>query len=362
MNFDQFAKTISYGNFETLDHSKPVWIFGAGGFARALGEVLLNEGFQVYGFVTSNTTDTKLLELPVVGWSDITWENVQLAMGVFSHMTSYTKILNEATEAGFSKVFMPWELYAQFEKQLGWRYWLTPLNYITDNLNKVQSVAGMLADSESVECLLNVLLFRTGQLPHYADYKSQDRHYFNSISTEHLKKKKIKIIDGGAYTGDSYQEAKENLKIETAYLFEPDPKNFARLTQSVGDDAICYPHALSDVNKTITFAGGVGPSSAATDHGDIKIEATSMDAFFPTQHIDFVKLDIEGSEADALRGAKNLLQRCRPVVAMALYHRPGDMWELPLLLNQLVNDYKFYIRQHDNNSFEAVFYAVPNSI
>lgn len=360
MDFDQFAKTVSYGHFDTLDHSKPVWIFGAGGFARALGQVLLDEGFQVYGFVVSNPSNTRLLDLPVVGWSDITWENVQLAMGVFSHMTSYTKILNEAAAAGFSKVFMPWELYAQFEQPLGWRYWLTPLNYITDNLGQIQSATQILADTESVNCLLNVLLFRTGLLPEYADYRSQDRHYFNDISTGHLKKKKIKIIDGGAYTGDSYQEAKEHLNIDTAYLFEPDPKNFARLTQFAGEDAVCYPYALSDRTKTITFSGGVGPSSAATDHGDIKIEASSIDTLFAKQHIDFVKLDIEGSEADALRGATDLLKRCRPAIAMALYHRPGDMWELPLLVNQLVDDYKFYIRQHDNNSFEAVFYAVPN--
>lgn len=360
MNFEQFARTISYNNFETLDHSKPVWIFGAGGFARTLGQVLLDEGFQVFGFIVSTPTNTKLLDLPVVTWSDFTWENVQLAMGVFSHMTSYTKILNEAAEAGFSKVYMPWELYTQFGQQLGWRYWLTPLNYITNNLSQIQSATQILADQESVDCLLNVLLFRTGHLPEYADYRSKERHYFNELSTKKFKNKKIKIIDGGAYTGDSYQEAKENLSIDTAYLFEPDPKNFAQLTQSVGNDAVCFPHALSDTVRTITFASGIGPSSAAIDHGDIKIEASNIDTLFPQTHIDFVKLDIEGSEADAVRGARNLLQRCRPVIAMALYHKPGDMWELPLLVNQLVDDYKFYIRQHDNNSFDAVFYAVPD--
>jgi FkbM family methyltransferase len=360
MDFENFSKTVSYGHFDNLDQSVPVWIFGAGGFARVLGEVLLAEGFQVYGFVVSESREGTLLDLPIVTWKDITWENVQLAMGVFSHMTSYTKILNEAHDAGFAKVFMPWELYAQFEKQLGWRYWLTPLNYITDNLSKIQSASQILADQESIDCLLNVLLFRVGLLAEYADYRSNDKHYFNKLSLKSFGKKAIKFVDGGAYTGDSYQEAMDAVKIDTAYLFEPDPKNFGRLTQVVSDNAICYPLALSNQEKTITFASGVGPSSAATDHGDIKIEASSLDVLFPTQHVDFVKLDIEGSEADALRGGKNLLKRCRPVMSMAMYHRPGDMWELPLLVNQLVDDYKFYIRQHDNNSFEAVFYAIPN--
>ena len=99
MDFDSFSKTVSYGHFSNLDQSVPVWSFGAGGFARALGEVLLSEGFQVYGFVVSDPREGTLLDLPIVTWKDITWENVQLAMGVFSHMTSYTKILNEAHDA-----------------------------------------------------------------------------------------------------------------------------------------------------------------------------------------------------------------------------------------------------------------------
>lgn len=360
MNFEQFNKVISYNHFELLDHDKPVWIFGAGGFARDLGQVLLDAGYQVYGFIVSDSIDKKLLDLPVVTWADVTWENVQLAMGVFSHMTSYTKILNEAHDAGFSKVFMPWELYSQFEKQLGWRYWLTPLHYITNNLSQIQSAYNILEDDESRDCLTNALLFRVGLLPEYADYRSADQHYFNNLSLKPFKKKAITIVDGGAFTGDSYNEAKQATKIDTAHLFEPDPKNYGMLTQSVGIDAICYPLALSDTEKEINFSGGVGPSSAASAHGELKIQASSLDKLFHKKKIDFLKLDIEGSEADALKGGKNLLLYSRPVISMALYHKPGDIWELPLLVNQLVTDYKFYIRQHHNNSFESVFYAVPN--
>jgi FkbM family methyltransferase len=360
MDFEIFSKTVSYNHFETLDHGRPVWIFGAGGFARALGQVLLDEGYQVYGFVVSEPTHSKLLDLPVVGWSDVTWENVQLAMGVFSHMTSYTKILNEAHTAGFSKIFMPWELYTQFSHKLARRYWLSALNYITDNLNKIQSAVQILEDQESIDCLLNCLLFRVGLQNEYADYRSKDPHYFNDISLRPFKNKPIKIIDGGAYTGDSYDEAMRSTRVDTAYLFEPDPKNYGSLTNNVGINAICYPLALSNKDKTITFAGGEGPSSAAVDHGDLKILASSIDSLFKKEKIDFIKLDIEGSEADALHGAVDTLHRCRPVITMALYHKPGDIWELPLLVNKLVDNYKFYIRQHHSNSFESVFYAVPN--
>ena len=74
MDFNKFSKTVSYGHFETLDHGKPVWIFGAGGFARSIAKVLISEGFQVYGFVVSDPKEKTLLDLPIVSWKDVTWE------------------------------------------------------------------------------------------------------------------------------------------------------------------------------------------------------------------------------------------------------------------------------------------------
>jgi FkbM family methyltransferase len=360
MDFNKFSKTISYGHFETLDHGKPVWIFGAGGFARSIAKVLISEGFQVYGFVVLDPKEKTLLDLPIVSWKDVTWENVQLAMSVFSHNVPYTKMLAEAQEHGFSKVFMPWELYAQFKDQLGWRYWLTPLNYITDHLPEIQNVYNLVEDEESRSCLLNALLFRVGLANERADYKSKEPHYFNKLSLSKFKGQAITLIDGGAYTGDTYQDAINATPIETAFLFEPDPKNFSRLTHNVGGNAICYPLALADTYKILTFASDVGPSSAVVKQGDIHIAAGAIDELFPKRHIDFIKLDIEGCEADAIRGAEQTIKRERPVLVMAGYHKPGDLWELPLLLNAVCKNYKFYIRQHDYNSFESVVYAIPN--
>jgi hypothetical protein len=118
--------------------------------------------------------------------------------------------------------------------------------------------------------------------------------------------------------------------------------------------------ALADTYKILTFASDVGPSSAVVKQGDIHIAAGAIDELFPKRHIDFIKLDIEGCEADAIRGAEQTIRRERPVLVMAGYHKPGDLWNLPLLLNSVCENYKFYIRQHDYNSFESVVYAIPN--
>jgi hypothetical protein len=87
---------------------------------------------------------------------------------------------------------------------------------------------------------------------------------------------------------------------------------------------------------------------------------------FPTRRssdlnkkIHFIKFDVEGGEIEAIIGAKNLILENRPVLAISLYHRPVDLWEIPELLQKLCINYSFYIRQHFFNSFDSVIYAIP---
>ena len=87
--------------------------------------------------------------------------------------------------------------------------------------------------------------------------------------------------------------------------------------------------------------------------------AAALDQIVPQASVDFIKLDVEGAEALVLQGARRIIERSRPVLAISLYHNPADIWELPELLFGLCQDYKFYIRQHCFNSFESVLYAVP---
>lgn len=93
--------------------------------------------------------------------------------------------------------------------------------------------------------------------------------------------------------------------------------------------------------------------------GNTHIATAALDDVLPGAMVDFLKIDIEGAEALALRGAHKLITRSRPVIAMSLYHKQQDLWELPELLFNLCTDYRFHVRQHFFNSFDAVLYAVP---
>jgi hypothetical protein len=70
-------------------------------------------------------------------------------------------------------------------------------------------------------------------------------------------------------------------------------------------------------------------------------------------------LDIEGAELDALQGARRLIEKNRPGIAVCLYHFPHHLWAIPLWLAELDLRYRFYYRAHEHCTFETVLYALP---
>ena len=59
-----------------------------------------------------------------------------------------------------------------------------------------------------------------------------------------------------------------------------------------------------------------------------------------------------------LKGAKNIIETNKPVLAISLYHN-WDLWTIPNYFHDVHKGYDLLIRQHMKNSFDLVLYAVP---
>mgnify|MGYP003310222851 CR=1 FL=1 len=77
------------------------------------------------------------------------------------------------------------------------------------------------------------------------------------------------------------------------------------------------------------------------------------------ERVSFIKMDIEGAEADALLGAANVIKRDMPLLEVSVYHRPGDFWKLPLLIKERNPEYSIYLRCGDDSFHDTVAVAVP---
>ncbi len=100
-----------------------------------------------------------------------------------------------------------------------------------------------------------------------------------------------------------------------------------------------------------TKVGASGACSVTTTSIDYLVRERGLD------RVDYIKMDIEGSEASALRGARETIQAFRPKLAISVYHRPGDWWVLARLVRELLPDYKLHLGHHTIFGEETVLYA-----
>ncbi len=343
---------------------RPVWIFGAGQFGRDVCAVLQKQGFDVRGFVQTGADVPQTMGLPIVDWQH--WASlshpIQLVVGIFNRGMPFDALEGIARAAGALDIFMPWDIYSQFEAQMGWRYWLGASQLLLGQLSAIEGAYQLLSDEVSRRCLVDICAFRLGLNQGYSSFQHPDNQYFNALTLNALGSADVRFVDGGAYNGDTFAEFCSLANVTQAYLFEPDEDNFRALVRNASrsqSETMCLPLALADSYTMLKFAAGAGEGAAISDKGAVHVAAARLDDVLCGRNVDFIKLDVEGAEAQALNGARQLIHRSRPVLALSLYHHPQDLWTLPALLASMCENYSFYIRQHYFNSFDSVLYAIP---
>ena len=99
-------------------------------------------------------------------------------------------------------------------------------------------------------------------------------------------------------------------------------------------------------------------SASAISSVGTRGEIVRMDDHLQGEDVSFIKMDIEGAERAALRGAEQLIRRCRPDLAICVYHSISDLFEIPLYIHSIVPEYCLYLRHHTPVFCETVCYAV----
>jgi FkbM family methyltransferase len=110
-------------------------------------------------------------------------------------------------------------------------------------------------------------------------------------------------------------------------------------------------------NRGTTSDGdAIAPGGLQIDNFDM----TSLDGYVSSDNlaqVDFIKMDIEGAEQEALLGAENLIREFKPKLAISIYHRPDDFWSVPLQIKKINPNYKFAFGHHSPLKWESVIYA-----
>jgi FkbM family methyltransferase len=171
------------------------------------------------------------------------------------------------------------------------------------------------------------------------------------------------FIDAGGYDGYSTQNFFNWLagKSGRSIIFEPNQIQYEICKNNVQDydNVKVVNKGLWHKKETLKFCNG-GTGSFINSNGKELIEAISLDEELKDEKepVTFIKMDIEGAELNALKGAERTIREQRPKLAICIYHKPEDVQEIPSLLLDYVPDYKFYIRHYSFSTWETVLYAI----
>lgn len=233
------------------------------------------------------------------------------------------------------------------------------LTYYRKNQIKITEIIDNLADEFSKDVIHSYYEFlETKNAECLSGYWQYDQYFPAGI----YKEQTGVFIDGGSYNGKNAKEMIEkNPLIEKVICYEPFQSCIPLIYENIDKWNIenkveVHNSALYSKSGTLMLTEN-GTASAIASEG-IEINCEKIDDL-TDRNISFIKMDIEGMELEALKGAKNIIKRDAPFWAICIYHKPEDIVEIPTYIMSLGVDYSYYIRHHERNQTELVFYAVP---
>lgn len=360
--FDQLTR--SFGD--------QIILFGAGGLGRKTLSGLRKVGIEPLAFADNNANlwNTSIDGLRVLSLQDAAVQFGQSATFVI------TIWRGNGTDRQSARQRQLLDLNCANVISFGYLFWKYPDIFfphvylelpskILQHAEEIRKLFYLWADNDSRNEYLAQLRFRmkldfdglTPPAPH-KQYFPEDLY---SILPEEV------FVDCGAFDGDTIREFLQTQSNFSGkiFAFEPDHMNFqnlydyvSTLPESIKKRIVAQPSPVGDCGQEVHFSSTGTVSSKATEIGDL-MKCVCIDARLIDHKPSFIKMDIEGAEIDALRGARQTIQRARPILAICIYHKPDHLWKIPLLISEYVEDYRFFLRPHDEEGWELVCYAVP---
>ena len=195
------------------------------------------------------------------------------------------------------------------------------------------------------------------------DLATSERDAWDILLTERI----TAMADLGAYNGDTAREAMQKCP-DLAFVLavEPDRRNFRKLSDWAANGTgkcmvECHQVAISDTRGEAAFdSSGNRNAGLCTGRADATVLTDTLDNLLQGRRVDYIKFDVEGAEHAALCGAASSIRTHRPALRVAAYHRSEDLFDLPLLLAELCENYDFHlVRTRGYPAWDLDIVALP---
>lgn len=354
-------------------YEKQVLLYGAGNLGRKLYECFKKNGVFISGFIDQNAGELQAKWLNVPVWypeSDIlnyyTNDGLVILAGLFG-CTQENAICKKIYDIGFSSVCslreIDWNSLSADEFLSALFIGDFSPSLPKDNYISISKVKKLFSNEEQkfMQSYIEAHIKKDYTLfPQPLPLEDQ----YLGLGIDDMILNADVFVDAGAYNGDVlHRFLHANKKVRYYIAFEPQQKLCHEIYNTIVEGninkGIVYPCGLSECWETIKFSLNVEGMSAskADESGEGIIQCLPLDetlhGIIPT----FIKMDIEGMELKALRGAANTIKKYHPQLAICVYHELTHLWEIPLYIQSLYPEYKFALRNYQYMGLETVVYA-----
>jgi len=342
--------------YELSSKNKPIFIYGTGNGADKIIDILNCIGVTVSGIFASDgfVRSRTFRSFPVRSYSGVREEYgddiiILAAFGTtLPEVMDFLRLLDERHD-----LYVP-EVPLFCDDLMGE---LFNDEYYKKNRAKLHEVRSILADEESLLLFDDMVSHRlTGKLKYLMRTESPSESLRSVLDAGCIHS----AIDGGAFKGDTAELFCDAFpSMDRLVAVEPDPRSHKKLSfmaESRSDSKVIPICAMLDESsgeRVFVSSGSRGSAPDAAIPGspkrakEIHTAALSVDDIVRDHlggKVDFLKLDTEGFEMAALRGATETL-KTRPALSVSLYHRTADIFELPLYIRKFYPNGKYYLRR-----------------
>lgn len=244
---------------------------------------------------------------------------------------------------------------------------------------EIEGVARSLADAESQRIYRRIF---AGKWPEFLD--DYLAHVFGHVQYTDLVRLApgAVVINGGMACGTELQYFLAMSDFDcTVYNYEPTGRrhlraDYAPIFERFGGRLPLRAKAIWNHTGTADFpivadgnpmAGMVLNNQSKTRALPASIHVETFDceriddmvASERVERVDYIKLDLEGAEPEALEGMMETITRFRPQLAVSIYHTLDHFIDLPRYLMDRLEGYDFYVRHYSYRTMECLLYAIP---
>ncbi len=355
---------------------RDIVLFGAGGVGRRTLKGLRQASVEPIAWADNGSSlwGTEVMGLPVFSPAEAAKKYGESAVfvptiwrgepvdGMRDHI-AFLKSLGCKTVVSFAL------LYWKYADYLLPHYSLDLPHKVLENADIVRAALDGWSDDESRSEFVAQIRWRLTQDPESFTEPLMSGMYFpESICP--LRNDEV-FIDCRAFDGDTIEDflAHSKRKFRQIVSFEPDAKNLEVLRKRVSEldpdiqaRVRIEPFAVGDETKSLRFSSdGTYASSVTDDPNATTIECVDLDHTILADKPTYVKIDIEGYELEAIRGASRILAEKEPVLAVCSCHKQAHIWEIPNLIRSINPKYNMYLRRYAVDAWESVTYAIPDN-